>query len=162
MSHHCHFPFLFQSIITFPVFPETQHRILFPSYKPSEPLCFSEHIPVDGLNYIVPVSLPELQILLCFPKCRCYPHCSHPSSAYSTFVPSSAIYGSTFHFSLFPYHSHLLPQLLPIPIVILFVCGSYGIDPLVLNGCCTVPKVLISYGRYDIPVIAVNAFCPFT
>ena len=35
-SHRCHFPFLFQSIITFPIFPETQHRILFLSYKPSE------------------------------------------------------------------------------------------------------------------------------
>ena len=113
MSHHCHFPFLFQSIITFPVFPETQHRILFLSYKSSEPLCFSEHIPVDGLNYIVPVSLPELQILLCFPKCRCYPHRPHPSSAYSAFVPSSVIYGSTFHFSLFTDHSHLIPSLLP-------------------------------------------------
>ena len=113
MSHRCHFPFLFQSIITFPIFPETQHRILFLSYKPSELLCFSEHIPVDGLNYIKPVSLPELQILLCCPKCRCYPHRPLPSSAYSAFVPSSVIYGSTFRFSLFPYHSHLLPSLLP-------------------------------------------------
>ena len=34
-------------------------------------------------------------------------------SAYSAFVPSSVIYGSTFHFSLFPYNSHLLPSLLP-------------------------------------------------
>ena len=55
MSHRCHFPFLFQSIITFPIFPETQHRILFFSCKPSEPLCFSEHIPVDGLKYTEPV-----------------------------------------------------------------------------------------------------------
>ena len=55
-SHRCHFPFLFQSIITFPIFPETQHRILFLSCKPSEPLCFSEHIPVDGLKYTEPVS----------------------------------------------------------------------------------------------------------
>ena len=113
MSHRCHFPFLFQSIITFPIFPETQHRIIFLSCKPSEPLCFSEHLPVDGLNYTEPVSLPELQILLYCPKCRYYPHRPHPSSAYSVFVPSSAIYGSTFHFSLFTYHSHLLPSLLP-------------------------------------------------
>ena len=62
-----------------------------------------------SVNRKEPDSLPELQTLLYFPKCRCYPHRPHPSFAYSAFVPSSAIYDSTFHFSLFPYHSHLLP-----------------------------------------------------
>ena len=44
--HLCIFFILW--IITFLIFPETQHKILFLSYKLAELLYFSEHIPLGG------------------------------------------------------------------------------------------------------------------